>query len=153
MLFSQRNMSSAWELCRKEHPGWKRERKKRGREKEFSSWFGFPPSRNCKDDPGGRRTNVCERIVLYMHCPTSLLSFSRPFAVLPLFLVISFGLNAGSYCILADKRTQYTLLQPFTPRTFLGTSSKPAIIQVIASILLKYFIAKKEYRNEFYLVI
>lgn len=36
--------------------------------KELSSWFGFPPPRNCKDDLRGRRTNVCGRTVLYVHC-------------------------------------------------------------------------------------
>lgn len=34
---------------------------KKNEKEGLSSWFGFPPPRNCKDDPGGRRTNVCGR--------------------------------------------------------------------------------------------
>lgn len=32
---------------------------KKNEKEGLSSWF--PPPRNCKDDPGGRRTNVCGR--------------------------------------------------------------------------------------------
>jgi len=65
----------------------------REREGGLSSSFGFPPSRNCEDDPGGRRTNVCRRTILYVRCPTFPLRLS---VALPLFLVIPFARAAVS---------------------------------------------------------
>jgi len=81
-------------LRQKEYPERKRERERererergggteREEEEGLSSRFGFPPSRNCEDDPGGRRTNVCGRTILYVRCPTFPLRLS---VALPLFL-------------------------------------------------------------------
>lgn len=84
--YTGREATTRWEVRVRQ------KERERERQKGLSSCFEFSPSRNCKDDPGGRRTNVYADVQFFMCIslstlppPHPLLSTAPAFPLLFLF--------------------------------------------------------------------